>query len=456
MVPLPWVLLQASLFVTGFLLQQTNKDLSNLNRVGASVFTSRGAGLCLAVTVPLIILPLCRHTFTLALKIKYLSNIVRVLGVHKISFHKLAAQTTAFWAIIHAVCHCVNLYKFDVLLGKAPVEFLHFHTYAGLSGHLMVLSLLVIFFTSVRFMRREYYNIFYLIHHTFIMFYIAFIFHGVGCVVKTNNGVCMPYYSTYFASITLTIYIIERLSREFRPFVYLKGYELIDEKLFKIHIPGKKFINSQSVLIKCPAINPYEWHAFTISSSSSELSRDSYEITIKVCGDWTKQLHELLKVNESLILQVDGPFWSEAETTTYKESGNIILFASGIGITPFLSIINDMYSDFLIKDKDIKYIKLVWVTNDHEFVRWFIQHDKYKLIPKNILDINIYLTGNITLPGTHQGRPNISEIVREHDSKMTSQTVCYTCCNDSMYDDILAATSKYDKKFKVINEEFVK
>jgi hypothetical protein len=84
--------------------QLTNEKLHILNGLKFSVWTSRGAGLVLAYTGGLILLPMLR-------------NIIRIIrpkltwlfpADENIWFHRQVAYSMAFWAMVHTTAHYVN------------------------------------------------------------------------------------------------------------------------------------------------------------------------------------------------------------------------------------------------------------------------------------------------------------------------------------------------------------
>jgi len=81
-----------------------NKKLAALNSLTYSVWASRGAGLVLAYTGGLILLPMLR-------------NIIRIIrpkltwlfpADENIWFHRQVAYSMAFWAMVHTTAHYVN------------------------------------------------------------------------------------------------------------------------------------------------------------------------------------------------------------------------------------------------------------------------------------------------------------------------------------------------------------
>lgn len=80
-----------------------------------------------------------------------------------------------------------------------------------------------------------------------------------------------------------------------------------------------------------------EPHPFTISSAPDE---DRLRFTVKVLGDWTRQVREELKPGGKV--QIRGPYGR----FDYTKAGNKqIWLAGGIGITPFLSNLRAMKGD---------------------------------------------------------------------------------------------------------------
>src|SRR5260221_2898233 len=78
---------------------------------------------------------------------------------------------------------------------------------------------------------------------------------------------------------------------------------------------------------------PSELHPFSISSSPTEYS---IRITVKDLGDYTSKLKYLLEGDRVKIIGPYGQFSSQK----YKDFKKQIWVAGGIGVTPFLSIVN--------------------------------------------------------------------------------------------------------------------
>ena len=100
--------------------------------------------------------------------------------------------------------------------------------------------------------------------------------------------------------------------------------------------PSKAFEHAGYVLVNVPWLAKSEWHAFSLFRHPTK--QDHSCVCINVGGDWTRALHAALLSPTVRPCWVSGPFASPYSTAINYD--NLILVASGIGITPALSIIN--------------------------------------------------------------------------------------------------------------------
>jgi predicted ferric reductase len=114
-----------------------------------------------------------------------------------------------------------------------------------------------------------------------------------------------------------------------------------------LHHPG------QFAFLRLPATGAFEWHPFTISSSSR-----SHEVsfTIKAVGDFTSEI-ACLKEGEAAFLH--GPFGNFV--LPRNRDNPIVFLAGGIGITPFLSMLR-----WLADKREESRINLFWANKTRE------------------------------------------------------------------------------------------
>ena len=134
-----------------------------------------------------------------------------------------------------------------------------------------------------------------------------------------------------------------------------------------------KFKAGQFAFFTFPSLSKQEQHPFTISSHHLN---DEVRVTIKVLGDYTNKIAENLKKGDAA--KIEGPFG--LFSSRYAKEKEQIWIAGGIGITPFLSLSKDFYTNkvkliwSVINKGDAKYSEeLTSIANENpnfEFVIW--------------------------------------------------------------------------------------
>jgi NADPH oxidase len=347
---------------------------------------------------------------------------------------------------------------------------IHYTTFAGISGHIMVISLLMIMLFSVSKLRQFKYELFYYTHQFFYFIILAYHFHGIGCFVKTSLGICKPYYSFFINIPVFILFLSERIYRATRRKTFIKRIEF-SRDVIKLTIDKRiKCSPAQYISINCPDISKFQWHSFTISSSGSGVSNDT-DITIRILGDWTLKFSKYLRTTpiSNQEIYVDGPFCSPCDSVW--EFNKVILVASGIGITPFISIICS-----LIERKSLFFekINIIWINNHNESFDWFNNEivELQKLpFSKEKLSVNVYLTEKysletinlITKENTRHlnyikntdtmfkyGRPDFKKIFNEFSQDKVG---VFVCGNESLFETIETHTKKR-KNFVCVRESF--
>lgn len=465
-------------FITGYFLQERNECLSNLNRLQYSVFTSRGAGLVLAVFFPFLVLSSCKYTITF---LRNYSKIIRhYFPENTMMVHKTLGSVIAFFGIIHTVSHYVNFYTAEIL-NIAPTELIHHRTYAGISGHTMVSSMLVMLTFSISYFKIKLYEVFFYTHHLYILVYGAFMFHSMGCFVKTNNGSCLPYYSNYLYSLPLLIYAVEKIYDSFKKRVKIKDVEFIGQEKDVCKISFDKCMSykpGQYINVVFPDYNKFQYHPFTLISCE-EIDKEKMTIAIKDSGNWTRNVLNLLKENQDREILISGPFASSSDIIYDYDS--VVLVSTGIGITPFISILKSLTHRYATNSLSIKKITVIFVNNKNEQYDWFNEAMTVasNIIPSNILDFNIFLTEKFSMDEINiivkedlnhmkyyantkilinYGRPDFVKILQKVlKEKVTSNIGVFSCSNESTNRSITRACdllSSKNIKLDFYKEEF--
>ena len=170
------------LFCYGFIGQFLNDDLQQLNAIGCSIWISRGifnnsgAGLVLVFNCAIILL-FCNKQITT----KIFKNPLKI--------HKQLGFSILFFSVVHTNAHYVNFYMVETKLKLNLTAFdLHYKTFAGVTGHLLIILMIFIYSTSNRNIRKLNYELFAYSHFVlFVLFYFVLFIHPMVCFVLLIN-----------------------------------------------------------------------------------------------------------------------------------------------------------------------------------------------------------------------------------------------------------------------------
>lgn len=464
---LVWILIMIGLFLWKFF-QYKQKDEYEV--MGYCLLTAKGAGETLKFNMALILLPVCRNILTWMRS----SKLGYFLPVDdNINFHKTIAAAIVIGVILHAGNHLTC--DFPRLINESEDHYkLYFgHEFGnriptyldlvkgieGVTGILMVIFMMVAFTLATRWFRRSLvklpkpfdrlpgYNAFWYSHHLFILVYILLIIHGTflylvqGWYRKTT---------WMYLAVPVLLYSGERVFRFFR-----SGF--CDVRLLKVAIyPGNvlslqmskpsqfRYKSGQYMFVQCPAVSPFEWHPFSITSAPGD---DYLSIHIRQLGDWTHELKRvfseaceppiggksgLLRADETTKkslpkLLIDGPYGAPAQD--YQKYDVLLLVGLGIGATPFISILKDLLNNIVkmeeqadsisgssghsdqsigsdnssshdkVSSKRKKTLKTTnayfyWVTREQGSFDWFkgVMNEVAELDQRGVIEMHNYLT----------------------------------------------------------------
>ena len=151
------------------------------------------------------------------------------------------------------------------------------------TGFVVLLSLVIIAVTaSLSVFRRYSFELFYYMHHMFIVFYVFLMLHGSFCFIKKNDGTCHGSNFWKYAMLPILIYGLERLHRE------IDGRRKVDVvttvqhsgDVMEVRFLKRSWIKNgqlqykpgQYVFLNCPSISPIQWHPFSLTSSKFQIS----------------------------------------------------------------------------------------------------------------------------------------------------------------------------------------
>jgi hypothetical protein len=170
--------------------------------------------------------------------------------------------------------------------------------------------------------------------------------------------------------------------------------------------PGFGKQNSAYVYLMLPWLSKYQFHAFTVFPCTKP---NHSSVCIHKCGDWTTKLMKTITTPTHKPAFVVGPFLSPFSSPA-MDSENLVAVASGIGVTPAISLIKQYSSTS-------RRLNLIWICRDAGLVENFLQNvefgsDGYTLIYYTGRDRSLILKDDLP-PNVFifTGRPNLERTI---------------------------------------------
>ena len=351
---------------------------------------SRGSAYATYPLMMLLFLSKTNHLRTL-LQSSYLSLYIPFYDLHAI--HTYAGKVVSIAVGLHGTAHITRW----LLQGNG--RFLVQHQ-TGVSGLIsFLLTPLITLPLAVPYLKKRMsWEWRKGLHYLSIVWGVSICFHAPTQLISYLIGVpvCM-YLSDYLIGSLLRTYRIDSSA-----FSRLEnGVELTFE-----HPPWFTTDGTGYVLVCLPWISKFEWHAFSLFSHPTKPNHSC--VCMAVGGDWTKKLHESVERPTRRPAWISGPFASPYATAV--EYDNLILVASGIGITPAMSIVTTY--------KATRRVNLIWACRDASLLEFYL--DKCSFDRQGWTCI--YYTGKrkLRLPHALQanvlvfnGRPELQRTIRE-------------------------------------------
>jgi len=246
----------------------------------------------------------------------------------------------------------------------------------------------------VEWVRRKKFELFFYSHYLFVPFYFFALAH-----IPTTF---MPYLIT-----TVVLYGLDRFLRMFwglypvRATMVRRKADRVIQIRYPKH-PLAACMNlykvGQYVFVSFPRISFFEWHPFSVSSGPDEITG---EIHIKGLGDHTNKLVDFCDSKRRLWMRVDGPYGGHS--INYRRYPNLMLVAGGVGITPMIGILKDIFriGDLDPEDREpghhlINLVTLVWVMPTVDAYDWFSEEVEQCLTASGVnnamLNVLVYVT----------------------------------------------------------------
>lgn len=396
---------------------------------------------------------------TIYSKVIFLNTYLPIFIYRKI--HYISGIILYISILAHTVAHFINIYNLSKLnynclyyildLNKlgfsettANNSIDYITSYPYITGIILFILFLFHGILCIQYLKKKIrLSLFNLFHSAISIFSIIFLlFHGYRQWLDTTKN--------YIWTLPFIIYYI--IDNRYKIFKLNKAFiveaNVYYDKFIVLSISKNlKYINDEigvTAMVNIPAINNYEWHPFSVDVCK-ESNSNYIKLYIEITGKWTTELKKLVN-NASIYrnsyesdLPILESLSSSSNSDKEDESGSIdsntnmvyinnmnitnkfkiyisnyhrttlsfikyypvnVIFAFGVGITPFVAIFKDYINQMKRINKhyqNIKKIKLVWVINNIDilylFKEFFDEINNYSYL--ELFDINIFLTTEI-------------------------------------------------------------
>ncbi|EED87425.1 predicted protein [Thalassiosira pseudonana CCMP1335] len=273
--------------------------------------------------------------------------------------HSFCGKYIAFDVWVHTLFHCL---RWGI---QGNIDLL-WTNITGLSGLIVVLATpLITFPMFINPLRLAMsYEVRKGLHYLFYLFAIGMCFHNKTSAFP-NGG-----FNQVVLGFCIVYYTLDSL------YVMIFMTEMIETTVFNVLPSGvqmtmavsdhfqKTYAQGGYGYVCLPWVSKYQWHAFSLFEHPTDPNLRQVFMMKVQGGDWTNSVHEQLQRNTVRPVWISGPFVSPYNNAL--DFDNTICVASGIGITPALSVIR--------AHRESRRINLIWTCRDVAMLEFFSDH----------------------------------------------------------------------------------
>lgn len=377
-----------------YVLSVIKRHLSGSNNMGQLEMISEGANafaMMAEVNMAFFLIPVS----------KGYNPLLRLFGLSPIlatQIHIWAGRIGAVGVIVHGIGHILkwhiddsedstNIYNSIVPskycwqnFGKNDKEC--YPVFRNFTGTVSMICFIGILLSSLNFVRRRYYRLFYRFHIILgPVVIISACMHHPRIVLYLSPGIL------YYLSSSVPSYIKVSSTR-----YYAKGINLISSRTIpysggcvELSFECDPFLAqkhvAQYVRICVPQISFMDFHPFTIIPSYRNPS--AMNVIFRPTGNFTNKLSRTLALADrsKVDFLLDGVYFGPNRVEQALQHDDVYMVAGGIGITPFISFILVLFRLFhqhLSNDNKIilpvQRLTLHWICRDEGLIQHIIKH----------------------------------------------------------------------------------
>jgi predicted ferric reductase len=285
-----------------------------------------------------------------------------------------------------------------------------YHAFANSTGIVAAVSFIILWGSSLNWVRRRNYRLFYTLHVTFgTLTLLGTILHVHWYILYL-----IPSITCYLASTTPTL--VQALASRFRGGVTIRKVVPVEDGggCVEVHLEAHPTATAalsrdpcQFIKVCVPAISLI-WHPFDVYKSyaaDGEPDDDTVRFLFRPVGPFTKELAKRLASNaERPIMLVDGFYRGSDKVELAMQHDCVTMVAGGVGLSPYLTLIPALLRRIAQAEKagDAKTTSIVlhWVCREPGLCSHYVENYLSSIVKRaralNLdasLAIFVYLTG---------------------------------------------------------------
>ena len=301
-----------------------------------------------------------------------------------LKWHRMAAKLTLLFVLLHGAI-MLNIVQNTIssVSELLPALIARSNANFGLGAFIIFCF---IFVTTLDYVRRNQFEVFYFSH--FLVF-IAILF-----------AILHQILTLFCVIVPLILYFVDVLYRlncysnkaEITKLTNLEG----DVVRVDITAKGLNWIPGNFVFVNIPEISYLESHPFTISGFQPNNSRDNFTLHIKAAFS-SKSFTNKLSESKPSEIYIEGPYGALSLPLFESNYERLVLCAGGIGCTPAMSILQHLYAMHTQNKLAFKSVKLIWVVSEESPIRsWFPDLLKDLQSAGDKFELLLYVTNSLS------------------------------------------------------------
>ncbi len=439
---------------------------------------ARASARIISLNCAFILIPTCRAIHALVFRI--FPRLFTFLPSAKV-VHSIIGWNLVVFSIFHVAAHMSNFTSLSKrIFPLRPLYQVLWNTGAGITGLFMAVMLFFLVANASSQVRMVHFEFFQWSHWLWVVFLLVGSIHGGFCELKRNEPprCIFPQFFIWWLPAALVLWTTERILRckNIQRGALMKRAILHPSSVLEIQFQmpsGWKYEPGQFIYLKFPQISPWQWHPFSITSG--KLSECSVHICLSA-GDWCSAIGNLFKVEPKTLLVdvpnmfptvlIEGPYGSFFGAV--KEFPVLVLFAAGIGQTPFASLLKRI-KDLSNSDSEMRWKKVHFYLLGREpsAFEWFYSELKAIEERQDLFSVFLLLTGppngkeevhSISIndfeghcdvitglkTATRYGKPNLESLIADLSAIYSGTRIgVYYCGPQQLSERIERATNKY-------------